>query len=135
MKNMLILLVTILSGIGVTAQQLNQQDILRKSKNQKIAARILTAGGGALLVGGMISYTSESTDSYFPGEQVGTILMAAGAAAITGGIILFSASKKNEKKANELDMSLRLAPGHAEVYQRRSIVKKYYPAVSLQLRF
>lgn len=133
MKKIFLSLLIVLSVIPGIGQKLANQDYQRKSKSQRTMAWILTAGGGALVVGGGISYGAESNTSYYPGKTVGTIMMACGAVAISGGIILFSASKKNERKANEGAVSFNLKYERAEVYRYNNELKIYYPAVSLKL--
>jgi hypothetical protein len=135
MKNIFLSLLIVLFGISVSGQQLIKQDYLKKSKNQKTMAWILTSGGSALVLGGIISYGAESDVSYYPGKTVGTILMACGAVAITGGIISFSASKKNERKANEMAIVFNMKLESTEIYRYKIALKKYYPAVSLNLKF
>ena len=95
-------------------------------------AWILTSAGGALVLGGLFSYMAEGGNSYYPGTEVGNILVPCGAAAITGGIILFSASKRNERKANEVAVSFNMKFESAEIYRNNTGLKEYYPAVSLK---
>lgn len=130
MKKIFLSSLIVLFGISVSGQQIIKQDYLKKSKTQKTMAWILASGGGALVFGGIIS--DGTNVSYYPGEEVGTALMACGAVAITGGIILFSASKKNEKKANEMAVAINMKLESAEIYRHEVALKKYYPAVSLK---
>jgi hypothetical protein len=133
MKNILLTIGVVLFGISVFGQQLTKQDYLAKSKNQKTWAIILTAGGGLAVVGGIISYGAESTTSYYPGHEVGIALMIGGAAAITGGIVLFSASKRNEKKANEMAMAFRFKLESTDMYKYNHAVRNSYPAMAVNI--
>lgn len=135
MKRALISLLVFLCSIAANGQQLTKQDYLRKSKNQKTMAWILTAGGSALVLGGVISYASESSSSFFPGKTVGTVLMACGVPAVAGGVVLFSASKRNERKANEMSMAFHLQLQSVNTYQYQHLTKTYYPALSLHIGF
>jgi len=99
MKKALIGFLVISFAISVIGQPLTKGDYLRKSKNQKTWAWLLTGGGAAAAIGGIVITTSNP--SYFPSETVGPIMIAAGGAAIVGGLVLFSASKRNENKGNE----------------------------------
>jgi len=131
MKKFLISILLILFGISVIGQPLTKEDFLRKSKNQKTWAWILTGGGIATAIGGIVISTSNI--SYFPGETVGPIMIAAGGAAIGGGIILFLASKKNENKGNELTV-LNLKMEKRTIYTLSRAYNCYFPALSLGIR-
>jgi hypothetical protein len=131
MKKFLISILLILFGISVIGQPLTKEDFLRKSKNQKTWAWILTGGGIATAIGGIVITTSNI--SYFPGETVGPIMIAAGGAAIGGGIILFLASKKNENKGNKLTV-LNLKMEKRTIYTLSRAYNCYFPALSLGIR-
>ncbi|HEY0677491.1 MAG TPA: hypothetical protein VGD17_04360 [Chitinophagaceae bacterium] len=133
MKQMIIFLVMAFYAVSASSQGYSQQDYLNKSKSQKTFGKILTIGGGALIVGGLISYTSESSSSFFPGEAVGTGLMIGGAVITTTGILLLSASKRNERKANEMAVNLRLTIESAELYNYGIRDQKHFPALSLEI--
>lgn len=135
MKTIFSSLLIALIGISAGGQQLVKQNYLKKSKDQKTMAWILATGGGALVVGGVISYAAESNTSFYPGETVGTILMTGGAVAIAGGIVLFSASKRNERKAHEATVAFKLKVESSELYRVKFGLEKYYPAISLKLDF
>jgi hypothetical protein len=131
MKKFFISLLVIFFGISVIGQPLTKEDYLRKSKNQKTWAWVLTGGGIATAIGGIVITTSNI--SYFPGETVGPILIAAGGAAIGGGIILFLASKKNENRGNELTV-LNLKMEKKTIYTLSRAYDFYFPALSLSIR-
>lgn len=115
-----------------TNPQLTQQDYLQKSKNQKTAAWILTGGGTAMAIGGLVLLTSQT--SYFPSEEVGAVLLAAGGAAIATGIILFSASNRNKKKADEKLLTFNLKLERTDFIQHAITGKKNYPALAFNIR-
>lgn len=131
MKRLFMGFVVIFFGISVAGQALTKEDFLRKSKNQKTWAWILTGGGIATAIGGIVITTSNI--SYFPSETVGPILIAAGGAAIGGGIILFLASKKNENKGNELTV-FNLKMEKKTIYTLSRAYNCYFPALSLSVR-
>ena len=113
--------------------QLSQQEYLHKSKNQKTVATILTIGGAAMMVTGLVMIGSESEASYFPGKQVGTPILIAGAAVTTAGIIFFSASNKNKQKANGSNVALNLKFENAQVFNPIGRRNNFYPALSFKL--
>ena len=131
MKRLLTGFLVIFFGISVAAQTLTKEDVVRKSKNQKTWAWILTCVGTATAIGGIVITTSNI--SYFPSETVGPILIAAGGAAIGGGIILFLASKKNENKGNELTV-FNLKMEKKTIYTLSRAYNCYFPALSLSIR-
>lgn len=133
MKIIISSLLIVLACISASGQQFTKQDYLKKSKNQKSLARILTTGGGLLVVGGIVSYASESNTSFYPGKEVGNILMASAAVVFTGGIILFSASKRNERKAGEVPAMFKMKLESSEMYRYKAKLGRYYPALAIKL--
>ena len=130
MKRIFIMLAVILIGISVTAQQ-TKEDYLQKSKNQKTAGWIFTAGGGAMVIAGLVLISSDP--SYFSGETVGALLAVGGGAAVTTGILLFNASNRNKKKAEGLAMTLDLKLEKAVLLENLTLQNNYYPALSVKL--
>jgi hypothetical protein len=133
MKRLLLSLVVIFFGISVTGQPLTKEDFLKKSKNQKTWAWVLTGGGIATAIGGIV--ITESNVSYFPNETVGPIMIVAGAAAIGGGILLFLASKRNENKGNELAvLNVNVKMENTTMYTLTRAGSYHFPALSLSIR-
>lgn len=130
MKKLIMGFLAILFGISVASQTLTKEDYLRKSKTQKAWAWVLTGGGAASVIGGII--ISGSNTSYFPSETVGPIMIAAGGAAVIGGIILFSASKRNENKAKESTVYL-LKMENTTYYTCMGAKNYYFPVLSLRI--
>ena len=131
MKKLFISFLVILFGVSVTGQPLTREDYLRKSKNQKTWAWLLTGGGVASVVGGVA--ITGSTDSYFPSETVGPIMIAGGGAAIAGGIVLFSASKRNKSKASEVSAALNLKMEETKIYLFSRVMSYHFPALSVSI--
>lgn len=131
MKKIILSLLALSFSFAMSGQQVTKQDYLKKSNNQNTWAWVLAGGGAALVMGGALVLASDA--SYFPSETVGPILIASGAASIAGGIILFSASKRNERKANEMAVSFNLKVESATRYQDVRITNNYYPACSLRI--
>lgn len=138
MKKFFSLLMTGLFIMNLSAQQVSNtnallyQDYNEKSKKQKTWAWILTGGGTAMLLSGLIVYNSEQ--SYFPNQEVGTALMIGGGAAIVGGIVLFTASARNSRNAVEKEMSLWLKIENSASYQNPGIIKKSFPALAFHVK-
>ena len=131
MKRLFISILVIFFGISVTGQPLTKEDYLRKSKNQKTWAWVLTGGGVAAAISGIV--ITGSNTSYFPSETVGPIMIAAGGAAIVSGIILFSASKRNENKGNETAV-FNLKMEKKTIYTLAHAGSYQFPALSLSIR-
>ncbi|HET9055304.1 MAG TPA: hypothetical protein VFN30_00510 [Chitinophagaceae bacterium] len=129
-KVILCLLISFLvfSSVG---QQLTKEEYLQKSKAQKTWGWILTGGGAALIISGAI--ISSSDISYFPSETVGPVMIGGGAAIAVGGIVLLSASKRNERKANEQKVTFNLKLENSEKISKRVALKTYYPALSMRI--
>ena len=111
--------------------QLSNEDYLSKSKSQKTMAWILTAGGGAMIVTGLV-FISSNWD-YFDAEGIGTGLLIGGAAAVTGGIILFNASKRNRENAMQRGVTLNLKLENAKLNRNATLKNSFYPALSLKI--
>ncbi len=79
----------------VQQQSLAQADYLKKSKNQKIAARILFGGSGAAFLGAV----SRDFNQLLSEEKSGTGLYIINSALLAGGISLFISASKNKSKA------------------------------------
>lgn len=123
----------ILFGLAVIAQPLTKEEYLRKSKSQKTWGWILTGGGAAAAIAGLI--VTQSDASYFPSETVGPILIAGGGASIAGGIVLLSASSRNERKANEMNVAFNLKLEEVKTYGLKGPGNTYIPALSLSIGF
>lgn len=132
MKKTLISMLIILFGVSLYSQQLARQNYSNANNSQRTWAWILTVGGGAMIVGGIISYASESTTSYYPGKEVGTGLMIGGAVAVTGGILLFSAANKNEKKSDGMAAGVRLKMQNNDLFKYNHKALSGYPAIAVQ---
>ena len=111
--------------------QLSKQDYLRKSKNQKTAAWILTAGGGAMVVTGLV-FISSNWD-YFDAKGIGTGLLIGGAAAVTGGIILFNASKRNKQNATRPGVTFNLKMENAKLVRNTTLKNNFCPSLSVKI--
>ena len=110
---------------------LSEHEYLEKSKHQNTGGWILTAGGGAMIVSGLVLLGSQN--SYFPNEEVGAALLIGGAAAVTGGIILFNASKKNKERAVRSGALIQLKLENAKIVTNGKLTTNYYPSFSLSL--
>src|SRR2546423_14423371 len=103
MRKIAIFLILIIMAITSFCQQthpsqpLTRNDYLTKSKNQRIAARVLLIGGGALLATSIIIAAPGNVSFGALGTLV--VVGALGAVAALGSIALFSASARNHRKA------------------------------------
>lgn len=134
MKKLLTGLISLFVFASVNGQLLQNQAFSEQAKSNKTASRVLLYGGGALVVGGIVSYAAESSTSYYPGKTVGTILVACGAAAITGGLILSSKSNNSQKRENANSFRLNMKWENAFVYRQRTVQDLNFPALSLNFR-
>jgi hypothetical protein len=113
------------------SHQLSKEDYLRKSKTQKTTAWILTAGGAAMVVTGLV-FVGSNWD-YFDAEGIGTGLLIGGAAGITGGIILFNASKRNKQNADRAGVTFNLKLENTKLIRDEALKNNLYPALSLRI--
>lgn len=116
---------------------LSKQDYLQKSKNQKTAAWIFLAGGGALTTTGLAIGINNAADEFvdaFTGDknnsfEIGAVMFFTGAASMLGSIPLFIASSKNMKKG----MSLSLKNETIPQLTKQNFAYKTIPSLSLKI--
>jgi uncharacterized membrane-anchored protein len=113
------------------AHQLSKEDYLSKSKNQKTMAWILTAGGGAMVVTGLV-FISSNWD-YFDADGIGAGLLIGGAVAVAGGITLFNASKRNEQNASRPGITFNFKVENAKLVRNTTLKNNSYPSLSLKI--
>lgn len=124
---MALILLSWASGAQTSAMQEPQN-----TKARKTWANLLTFGGCALIVGGLISYDAESYTSYYPGKTVGTLLMVGGASAVAGGIVLFSEPRTKSNPASRRVGTLSLQMATVPDVRRR---KDAFPILAFRVRF
>lgn len=118
-----------------TVQPGTKESYLLKSKNQRTAGWILTAGGSALMVTGVsllsanILVTNPNSQEVKNRETAGLILLSAGTVALAGGIINLIAAKRNGKRA----MAIRIKQLNTGIQHNKTMLKISYPAVSFRL--
>ena len=78
-----------------SSRSLTPQDYLKKSKNQKTAARILLWGGAVVAVGAIIL---DVNSDWSKSETPYIVAFSTGCASMIGSIPLFVASKRNKRK-------------------------------------
>lgn len=103
----------------------------QKANNQRTTAWILTAGGAAMIVTGLV-FVSADWD-YFESKGIGIGLLVGGAAAITGGIILFNASKRNLRNAGSSQMQFKLKLENVQQWKNHSLARAHYPAIAIRI--
>ena len=131
MKKIFLGLLVVLLSLSICSQPTTKEDYQRRSKNQKTWAWLLTGGGMATLVGGVIVVGLDET--YFPSETVGSLMIVGGGAATAGGIFLFSASKRNQGKGNDMAL-FHLKMEKATVYGLGRAENYHFPAVSVKIK-
>lgn len=110
----------------------SREQYMQKSKQQQTAAWVLTGGGVAMVVAGLVS--SQSNRSYVPNEQIGTGLIIAGGAAITGGIVLFTASGRNKDRAHSIAASILLQQTINGSHLTMKLLPEKFPAIGIAIR-
>lgn len=133
MKRILILLLlisisrTCFSQSSDSVAHLTKADYLRKSRNQKKAARLLTAGAVtiACVAIGRDAYNSLSHES----PSTGLYMTSAG--MLLGGIILFKASSHNRNRAEAVSLFVNIE--NAPTCRQSIISKKQFPAIGLSI--
>jgi hypothetical protein len=131
MKRFFVAWTMVLLSISMNGQLLTKDDYLQKSKNRKTFAWILTAGGGAMVIGGLTLIAADP--DYVDSKTIGGTIAGVGAAAIVGGIILFSSARENEQKANGMAIQVHVKIENALTYQGIRQVSNYYPALALHI--
>jgi hypothetical protein len=124
---MALILLSWTSGAQTSARQEQPN-----TKARKTWANLLTFGGCALIVGGLISYDAESYTSYYPGKKVGTLLIVGGATAVAGGIVLFSKPRTKSNLASSRVGTLSLQLATLPDGRRR---KDAFPILAFRVRF
>jgi hypothetical protein len=113
MKKIISILLFVVVTIGSMAQVTEpankkiNEDLLRKSKNQKTTGIIMAAGGTTLLLIGLaVASNSRDLDDL---DQVveGAGLMVLGSAGMLGSIPFFISSGKNKRKAMEMSAGIK----------------------------
>jgi len=132
MKKLILSSLIVIFGISLFGQQLSKQDYLNKSKTQKTWGYVLTGGGSALVLAGVVLLAANP--SFVPSETIGPIMILGGTGAIVEGIILFSASNKNERKGNEMNMTYNFKLEIAKTVQPMQEVNQLYPALSIRIK-
>lgn len=119
--------------------------LMKKSKNQKIAAWIMLGGGFVMTATSLFIAAPKATEDYVgiygsllsdepstPHDYtVEAILLAGGAAAMLSSIPLFIASGKNKRKAKAMSTSIKMEK--ASVIQGYNMTKINYPVLSLKI--
>lgn len=133
----IIMLVLLLSLAAVTFSQQSEPvnanvnvDYLKKSKNQKTAAWILTSAGTIAIAAAFI----HDLNNIFTDSKSLTGFYIAGASMISGGVILFTASGRNKRKA----ASTSTAFLQTRFIMGTSMIKgdnKNYPALNITVKF
>lgn len=132
MKNLLLGMMLFLC-LGANAQVENgstYEEYMRKSKNKKTAAWVMLGGGAAVGITGLaisikhFSLSGEASST----EVAGASMFLAGAASMLGSIPFFVSSKKNKKKA----MQLQVQPEALRI-NNKNIPNTTYPALSVKI--
>jgi len=136
MKVLSILLVLLVTASSAYSQYdstrspvMTKQDYLKKSKNQKTAAWLFLAGGGALVVLGAQEVDNELGNSE---ETRSTGLVVAGIAALSTSTVLFIASARNKKKGEAMAFDFKME--RAPVVQQGSLVNHSFPALAVRIK-
>ena len=88
------------------SQPLTRDDYLKKSKGQKTGAWLLAAGGGAIIIGSLISTAGVYINE--PRPAFPKVPVAIGAACVVGSVPLFIAASKNKKRAQAATAWLKM---------------------------
>jgi hypothetical protein len=116
------------------APTLAKQDYLQKSKNRKKVARIMSGGGAALILTGIIIPKGDIVRENFLGPEyendgIKSTFYFCGAVSMLGSIPFIISSNHNKKKAAALSFKNETVPQ----IQKNSFVYKYVPALTLKI--
>ncbi len=133
MKKTLTVILLIVLAFPIAGQVIDsskyqvQQELLRKSKNQKILG-FIALGGGVLAAGvGLILYEeSGSLSGTFTGEG----LLIGGGVAMVASVPFFIASGNNKRKAISMSTAIKTERINPDCVFRTRL--QYYPAISLK---
>ncbi|MEO5948422.1 MAG: hypothetical protein ABIP79_16515 [Chitinophagaceae bacterium] len=140
MKKLIVLLVFISmltkafnQQIDTSNMELTKQDYLKKSKNQKIAGRLLLGGGAILIAAGLTSNLSNGLENLFqqeaPKNNSGDILTVLGVISIAGSIPLLISAGKNKRKA--ISLSVKNQP--SQVLQNNRLYTKMTASLTFKI--
>lgn len=119
--------------IDTSKMQLTKQEFLKKSKNQKLAGRIVLGGGGILIGAGLISNFSYGLDNVFQQEATknnsGDILIVLGVISVVGSIPLLISAGNNKRKA--ISLSVKNQP--LQFLQNNRLYTKMTPSLTLKI--
>ena len=111
------------------SQPVPQTDYLKKSRNQKVAAWVLTAGAGAVFLGA----ASRDLNQLLDEKKSSTGLYILSGAMLAGGITLFIASSKNKRKGITTSAGIETEKLPALTANGKS--GQSYPAVAMRINF
>ena len=121
---------------------LTKADYLKKSKNQKTAAWVLTGAGTAGLFVSLLADASQETSSALislfslgtvepPEYKSYTVPYLLSVASVIGGVTLFIASSRSKKKA--MNASVYFKVETVPVIQQTSFASRPYPALVVKI--
>lgn len=146
MKKYLLLILMLAWAINVFSQEdtsrLTQADYLKKSKNQKTLGKILSGGGAAMFVTGILVITDDAAHAVGnflnpnpPPDKnnavLSDVLIVAGIASIIASVPVFISAGSNRRKAASISFKLEKMP----VMQKQSQVIRSFAAVSFSIAF
>ncbi|NOT52016.1 MAG: hypothetical protein HOP10_12150 [Chitinophagaceae bacterium] len=108
---------------------LTKKDYLKKSKNQKTAAWLFLAGGGALIAIGAQDVDDKA--GYSDGTRSAAAVVA-GIGALGVSTTLFIASARNKRKGEAMAFDFKMEK--APVLQQNGLAYNSYPAISLRIK-
>ena len=111
-------------------QALTPEDYLKKSKNQKTAARILLWGGAAVAIGAIIL---DVNSDWSKSETPYIVAFSAGCASMIGSIPLFVASKRNKRKGMDATTYFEIRRNPVET--NTGLTLHSTPTLSLKFNF
>ena len=122
----LMLATSVFSQLTSSSSVLTKQDLLKKSKHQKITAFCLAGGGIVVWLAGASKYMNQEDNIDGGGETA----MAIGSIAALASIPMFIIASKTKRKAASI--SFKNEP--AVQVQKSSFVYKSIPAITLKLQ-
>jgi len=128
----LVLLVTASSAYSqpaTTTAPMGKQDLLKRSKSQKVGAWLFLAGGGTMFVLG----AKDKDETLGNSEDTrSTALIVGGLVCVSVSTVLFIASARNKRKAQAMAFDFKMES--APVLQQNGFANQSYPALSFRLK-
>jgi len=124
------ILIVVCFSQNISGQELSH-DYLKKSKNQKTAAKILAIGGTTMVVAGIFGFNSNWENGSYTATDISGFIMLGGGVALIASIPLFIISSVNKKSA----FTLAIINHNVSIPIQKAHIINTQPALTLTIDF